>query len=579
MSKLLIEDRPLQCLPKLAQRLGSADRAIILQQIHYLMQAAEEVESEYKFVKGVWWVYNTYKQWRDKYFVWLSERKIQTHILALEKGGYLETMQSVKNKSDRTKWYTINYRMLEDEINIIDPSHQNGTINHDTDSVPSIVPNPCDGYTKTPSGEKTPFAAKSATGENADGSGGQPTTCKCTNLVDCMAGTKQCLDCGTIIGEPYLDCVTCGKQTPHNYSYGGYSCKMCTPQLSELSCPTCDTAMPFELHDGGERICVNCDTAMPVIVIDGVDVCWGCKELLPLDAKEVATVPVVASRNDSNTPESSEPEQSSVGTRDNAAHMCVSCKFSFDTCGATDKLSELCTKWERYDPMPQPSEPKQSPTIPRLDASERIIFNSLTTKQRATIATLSIDPLHSIVLNNSLNNNGCLRPIAVAPNMKQLYVLSERGNRFAVHLNPKELERARKMLADKQAKATSNRKSKRNANAIECPIDVAPYASLVSQVFYGGALWDDMLATEHKFIIKHVNILRKKYSVDDCEYAFFTWLPAQKWETTPSLAAFTNGKGHMRKAIEYRNNRNQAQAAQNEYEIVMPDDDLDSARG
>ena len=111
-AKLLIEDHPLIVLPQLAVALG-INHAIVLQQIHYLIKAGHDSRNEYVHKDGKWWVYNTYANWKACYFPWLSESTIKNVMLDLETWGILETRQSVKHPSDRTKWYTIRYDGLD----------------------------------------------------------------------------------------------------------------------------------------------------------------------------------------------------------------------------------------------------------------------------------------------------------------------------------------------------------------------------------------------------------------------------------------------------------------------------------
>ena len=53
MSKLLIEDRPLMVLPRLAVAIGLHE-AVFLQQLHYWLRSSKTLEAD-----GHKWVYNT----------------------------------------------------------------------------------------------------------------------------------------------------------------------------------------------------------------------------------------------------------------------------------------------------------------------------------------------------------------------------------------------------------------------------------------------------------------------------------------------------------------------------------------
>lgn len=117
MSRLLLDDYPILFLPKLAEMLGSSDRALLLQQIHYWIERSE------KYYDGHKWIYNTIADWH-KQFNWISERKIRTILKYLEDQGILLTGNYNKLKMDRTKWYTIDYNQLANLANAFGKSCQ-----------------------------------------------------------------------------------------------------------------------------------------------------------------------------------------------------------------------------------------------------------------------------------------------------------------------------------------------------------------------------------------------------------------------------------------------------------------------
>jgi len=108
MSKLLINENPLLILPSLALKIG-LNEAILLQQIHYWL-----VSSQHEW-EGRKWIYNTYKQWQLQ-LPFLSESTIKRTIKSLEEKGYVISGNFNRHKMDKTKWYTINYEMLEESI-------------------------------------------------------------------------------------------------------------------------------------------------------------------------------------------------------------------------------------------------------------------------------------------------------------------------------------------------------------------------------------------------------------------------------------------------------------------------------
>lgn len=107
----LIDEPPILVYPTLAKKIG-INEAIILQQLHFLLNTQRSANNQHNFVDGRWWVYNSYPQWRE-YFPWLAEVTIKGLFRSLEAQGWVLTMQSVKNKSDRRKWYTIDYTAWE----------------------------------------------------------------------------------------------------------------------------------------------------------------------------------------------------------------------------------------------------------------------------------------------------------------------------------------------------------------------------------------------------------------------------------------------------------------------------------
>lgn len=106
MSNLLIEDRPIMFLPMLAKALGSCERAIVLQQIHWLSRLPNS---------GIWdddglhWVWGTYDEWCRDYFLMWTPRTLKMHVQNLEKMGVLISCQPWAKKHDQTKAYRVNY--------------------------------------------------------------------------------------------------------------------------------------------------------------------------------------------------------------------------------------------------------------------------------------------------------------------------------------------------------------------------------------------------------------------------------------------------------------------------------------
>lgn len=103
-SRLLINEPPLIVLPSLVRVLG-LERAIILQQIHYWLQASNHTH------EGHAWIYNTYSQWGEQ-FPWMGVRMLRRYFNDLERQGLLVSGIFNTNRFDRTKWYRIDYEKL-----------------------------------------------------------------------------------------------------------------------------------------------------------------------------------------------------------------------------------------------------------------------------------------------------------------------------------------------------------------------------------------------------------------------------------------------------------------------------------
>ena len=115
MSKLLIDDYPIQVLPTLAKEIG-LNEAIVLQQMHYWLNMSKHNYDDKK------WIYNSYTKWVLQFPFW-SESTVKRTIGSLEKQNLLYIGNYNKAGFDKTKWYSINY----DELNkrVTRPSGQN----------------------------------------------------------------------------------------------------------------------------------------------------------------------------------------------------------------------------------------------------------------------------------------------------------------------------------------------------------------------------------------------------------------------------------------------------------------------
>jgi len=101
-TNLLIDDEPLQVLPKLAVSMG-LDEAIVIQQLHYWLNPRRKSG---KVIGGRRWIYNTYKEWRETNFPFWSEIHIKRLFLSLEKAGVIVSCQP-EGRMSRRKYYRL----------------------------------------------------------------------------------------------------------------------------------------------------------------------------------------------------------------------------------------------------------------------------------------------------------------------------------------------------------------------------------------------------------------------------------------------------------------------------------------
>lgn len=109
MSNLLLDDKPIMILPKLAKEIG-LNEAIVLQQMHYWLQQKHNEKD------GYYWVYNSYQKMVEKEFIFWSHSTVKRVIKSLEDKELLVSVEGVYNKTkgDKTKWYRIDYEKLKE---------------------------------------------------------------------------------------------------------------------------------------------------------------------------------------------------------------------------------------------------------------------------------------------------------------------------------------------------------------------------------------------------------------------------------------------------------------------------------
>ena len=104
MSKLLINESPLQVQPSLAMAIG-LNEAIFLQQLHYWMGTSRHNRN------GKKWIYNTYSDWLLQ-LKYLSLPTLKRTIKSLKDRGLVSVERFDKTRSNQVNYYAINYDVL-----------------------------------------------------------------------------------------------------------------------------------------------------------------------------------------------------------------------------------------------------------------------------------------------------------------------------------------------------------------------------------------------------------------------------------------------------------------------------------
>lgn len=89
--------------------------AMIIQEIHHWVSEHFRAKDKRYLYDGAYWIWNSYKQWK-KTFPFIPEPSLKKIILGLESQGILVSGEFNKNRGDRTKWYRINYDLLEQTL-------------------------------------------------------------------------------------------------------------------------------------------------------------------------------------------------------------------------------------------------------------------------------------------------------------------------------------------------------------------------------------------------------------------------------------------------------------------------------
>ena len=132
MSKLLFDEQPIVVSRELAKLIG-LNEAIVLQQIHFWIEVNRQAKKNYR--DGRYWTFNSMKNWHENEFSFWGLNTVRRTFENLEKKGYLIKGNFNRVSFDQTKWYTIDYEVLEMLISPIcpkwaNPLNQNGQIDN-----------------------------------------------------------------------------------------------------------------------------------------------------------------------------------------------------------------------------------------------------------------------------------------------------------------------------------------------------------------------------------------------------------------------------------------------------------------
>lgn len=105
MSKLLLDERPLIVLPKLAVEIG-LNEAIFVQQIHFLLTISTTE------INGTKWTYNTQYELLDVFPFW-TESTLKRIIKSCKEKCIINVAQLSSDVRDKTNYYTIDYSVLD----------------------------------------------------------------------------------------------------------------------------------------------------------------------------------------------------------------------------------------------------------------------------------------------------------------------------------------------------------------------------------------------------------------------------------------------------------------------------------
>lgn len=109
MNSVLFDEFPILVDRVLAEKIG-LNEAIVIQQLHYwIMQNKRQKKN---FYDGRYWTFNSFEKWHKETFYFWSIDTVKRTFKKLEIEGIIITSNYNKRGYDRTKWYSINYEVL-----------------------------------------------------------------------------------------------------------------------------------------------------------------------------------------------------------------------------------------------------------------------------------------------------------------------------------------------------------------------------------------------------------------------------------------------------------------------------------
>jgi hypothetical protein len=124
---------------KIATEIGFLE-AVIAERVTFLTNP----KFNKNVIKGVNWVYNTYEQWQA-IFSFASKRSVRRAFEKLENIGILKSGYFCRNKTNRTKWYTVDHSVLNsfDIGTCVQIGHMDkaNTVENDAKLATSMCPN------------------------------------------------------------------------------------------------------------------------------------------------------------------------------------------------------------------------------------------------------------------------------------------------------------------------------------------------------------------------------------------------------------------------------------------------------